>query len=151
MLSRLLLVLALLVGLGAVPRPGHAQTPVYSVTSTGGTSVTTTAETVGCTVTVQNVRYATSKVHLVGQVNDSTSASTTFTTVRIRRGSDSTGTLVGAANAVTTAASSLFTIPIAGDDTPGEVAAQNYVVTVAGTASAGTGKIKFCNLEAIIF
>lgn len=143
------LLLTLLVA--AVPASWAQSGAYFSVVSTGGTSVTTTAETVGCTLTIPLVKFATTKLHLTGQVNDSTSASTTFTTVRIRRGSDSTGTLVGAANPVTTAASSLFTIPISGDDSPGDVVGQNYVVTVAGTASAGTGKIKFCYLGAVAY
>ncbi len=61
--------------------------------------------------------------------------------VRVRRGTLVTGTLVGEAASITAAASTTYETPYEVEDAPGEVAGQQYVVTVQQVGATGNGSL----------
>jgi hypothetical protein len=68
-----------------------------------------------------------------------TGAGTTAVTIRCRRGIDTTGTVVGAADVPNEAASAAANLAAAWVDQPGELANASYVVTVQQTAAGAAG------------
>ena len=61
-------------------------------------------------------------------------------TVQVRRGTTTAGTLVGEAQYITVAAGGYYSVPFVIEDHPGDVAGQEYVVTIqeGGATAAGT-------------
>ncbi len=116
--------------------PGVINRPV-SIFTTGDVALASGVETVVLTTPGVNTDGPGQTVRLLGSLQLSTGVGATATTLRWRRGS-LTGTLVGEANAITTAASSTFTLAHAVDDAPGEVASQVYVLTAQVTGGTGT-------------
>lgn len=84
-------------------------------------------------------RRAGDRVDLHGFVQATTGATTTSTTLRLRRGTDTTGQLLSEANVepLTAAAGSLEGHSIDAVDNPGEVTGQSYVLTIVHAGLAG--------------
>lgn len=117
---------------------------------TADTTITTTTETVAATVAGVSTPKPGVKVTLTATVQVTAGTGTTALTPRIRRGTDATGTLLGEGNPIQggVAAGSTSTLTIQVEDTPGEVAGQSYVVTVAQTGASGNGTIVQADLKA---
>lgn len=115
----------------------------YTSQTTVDGTVTTTTEAVAATVVVPSVPRANVRVQIKGWAQITTGGSTTALTIRVRRGSTITDTLIGEANAeqVKAAAGSTEELSIMLEDTPGEVANQSYVVTLQQTGAAANGSI----------
>lgn len=117
----------------------------YSATATADTTITTTTETIAATITGLSTPRAGCKVQLTGTAQVTTGGSTTALTLRWRRGSTITDTVVGEANAtqIDAAAGSTSDETLICEDTPGDVAGQTYVLTVQQTGAAANGAINF--------
>ena len=75
-------------------------------------------------------------------------SSTTAIVARIRRGTTTAGTLVGQAFTNPATASAANTIAAQCADTPGEVAGQQYCLTLQQTSGAANGSALFASLQA---
>lgn len=115
---------------------------------TADTTITTTTETVAATLSGLSTPAADSDVVLSGTVQVTAGTGTTALVVRVRRGTDATGTLIGEAETDTTTAGNLIAIAIQVRDTPGEVSNQSYVITVQQTGASGNGTISNAALKA---
>lgn len=115
-------------------------------------AVTTTAETVLATVNVGSTNGAQVQVTLEGLVVLTTGTATTGVTVRLRRGTDATGTVVATTGVETAigAAGSTDPYPIQAVDTPGDVGGQSYALTVQQAAATGNGSVTFASLNAAV-
>lgn len=118
---------------------------IFSSQVTTDATVTTTTETVA--VTISNVTPPRAGVTGVirGFVEITTGTGTTALTVRVRRGTDTTGAVVGEGNPgqVQVAAGSTEVVDIAVEDALGDVNNASYVVTVQQTGATGNGSILF--------
>lgn len=119
---------------------------------TADTSIVTTAETVLATVGKIDTPGPGMRVDLHGLVQLLVGTGTTGVTLRIRRGTDATGTLIGEANAetagFTAGSTTAFVIDVV--DTPGELAGASYVLTVVQTGASGNGTASQAELEATV-
>lgn len=117
-----------------------------AVTDGGGT------ETVILTVGPVNTDDPADVVSIFGYLELTTNATAaTAVVVKIRKGTTTGGTQIGTTETVTATTSSKYGIPFAAKDTPGEVAGQNYVVTVAETGGgANTGTVDVASAAALI-
>lgn len=117
----------------------------YTAVATADTTVTTTTETVAVTVPGVSTPKPGVRVQVKGTLQVTTGGSTTGLTIRVRRGTAITDTLVGEANVtqVAAAAGSTEELTIMCEDTPGDVAGQSYVVTIQQTAAAANGSILY--------
>lgn len=113
----------------------------YSAQLLTNTTVTTTTETVALTLPAISTPGPDAAVHIDGSLSMTYGTAATAVTVRVRRGTDATGTLVGEANAETVSAGNTSEQTFDVRDTPGEVAGQTYVVTVQQTAATGNGTV----------
>lgn len=105
-------------------------------------NVPTTTETVVVTMTAFTENQPQGQgIQFDGNINMTVGTAGTAVTVRVRRGVDTTGTLIGVAQAQTVAAGNTVNIPIAELDTV--VVQQNvtYVVTVQQTAATANGTV----------
>lgn len=116
-------------------------TQTFSAQQLTDTTVTTTTETVALTMPAISTPGAGSQVTMEGELNMTAGTAATAVTVRVRRGTGITGTVVGESNPVTVAAGNTVPLPWQVVDTPGEVAGQAYVVTVQQTAATGNGTV----------
>lgn len=116
--------------------PGALSRPV-SVFFTADVTLTLATEVVVLTLPGISTDGAGQTIRLTSTLQVTTVAAATTVTLRWRR-SSLTGTLVGEAPAITTAASTLFAIPFAVDDNPGEVASLAYVLTATAAGAAAT-------------
>ncbi len=122
-----------------------------SVTMTAAVAVVAATETIIATLPGITVASAAPLIRLFGVLRMTTAALTTAVTLRIRRGTAITGALVGTADAVVEAASTLINLSTAGEDSPGEVAGQQYVLTAQATGPAANGSATFAELIAMAF
>lgn len=108
--------------------------------SSAATNIPTTTETVLATSPPLSADGQSQSVALEAVAGFTAGTGTTSVTVRIRRGTGITGAVVASAAGITVAAGNLVSVPIIGVDSPGEVADQQYVVTVqqAGASANGT-------------
>jgi hypothetical protein len=116
--------------------PGPIERPV-SVFFTADVTLTLATEVVVMTTPGVNTAGVSQTCRIIGSVQVTTGVGATTVTLRCRRAS-LTGTLVGEANAITTAASTTFAFPFSFDDNPGEVASLPYVITATAAGVAGT-------------
>lgn len=107
--------------------------------STAATSIPTTTETVLATLPPLSSDGQAQSVLLEGVAGFTVGTGTTTVTVRIRRGTGITGTAVASIAGVNVTAGNVVQIPINGVDTPGEVADQQYVLTVQQAAATANG------------
>ncbi len=110
----------------------------YSAPCTAAVAIPTTTETVACTVAGVTI-FAGENVRLLGFTQMTTGTGTTSLTVRLRRGTSTAGTLVGAAVTIQTTAGNTVAVPIGGEDSPGELASGSYVLTVQQVAATANG------------
>lgn len=123
----------------------------YSSFETTNDTLTTTTETVVCTVTgVTTGRRQ--DVRLRGWAQLTTGTNTTAVTPRIRRGADATGTLIGEANAVTigAAAGGTESFAIEATDPAVDTSGATYVLTLQQAGATANGTALQANLEATV-
>lgn len=123
---------------------------VYSVACTSAVTITTTTETVLCTL--PGVTTSPGEViRLVALADITSGTGTTAITVRFHRGLTVGGTLVGPQDAVQTTAGNTIARSAEAEDSPGEVVGLPYVLTAQQTAATGNGSGLFSELMAIVF
>lgn len=105
------------------------------------TTVTTTTETVALSLPAISTPGAGATVHVSGTLSMTYGTGTTAATVRVRRGTDATGTLIGESNAESVTAGNTGELTWDVSDSPGEVAGQVYVVTVQQTSATANGTV----------
>lgn len=126
---------------------------VYDTPVTADVTITTTTETVAGTVTVAAVPGPGARIKLSGLAQVTAGTGTTALTLRWRRGSDATGTLIGEGDPIQggVAAGSTSNLTLDTTDTPsGELANQPYVLTVQQTGASGNGTIVQSSLKATV-
>jgi hypothetical protein len=125
---------------------------IYAVSVTADTTVTTTTETVLATVSGVSTDGPGQRVRVTGWAQVTPGTGTTSLTLRIRRGVDATGALVGEANAVAAAvaAGSAREIDLEAIDVLGDVAGQSYVLTIQQTAATANGTVLQSQIRAEI-
>lgn len=123
---------------------------IWSAPCTASVTITTTTETVLCTLVVQTVNPG-QFVRLVGSAQVTLGTGATALTLRWRRGATTAGTLVGPANAIQGTAGNTVQLAHEVEDTPGEVSAQSYVLTAQQTAATANGTGLFSELLAMVF
>jgi hypothetical protein len=124
----------------------------YAATVTADTTLVTTAETVLATLVIPSTPGPGTPVNIRGWAQITLGTGTTAVTMRVRRGADATGTLIGEANPeqIFTAAGSTESHSIEVRDAPGELANQSYVLTVAQTGASANGSVLQAKLEATV-
>lgn len=123
---------------------------IRSTAVTTNVTLTTTTETVIATLAGVATPSRDAIVRLKGWLQLTLGTLTTDVTLRIRRGTAITDTLVGEANAIAvpSAAGTIAEFNIAVQDTPGEVAGQSYVLTAEQTGATGNGTALQASIEA---
>lgn len=127
------------------------QVPVAQPTQmAAAVTITTTTETVAATTLPISTDGANQTVNLdcSGEVTPGTS--TTALVIKVRRGTGITGTQVGTTQTLTVTAPNKTGFSVQVADTPGEVAGQQYVVTVTQTGAAANGTIDQAAIQAVI-
>lgn len=119
----------------------------YSTERSTDTSVTATTETQAVLVSGVTTVRAGTKVLISAHVQMTVGTGGTAVTPRVRRGSDQTGTVVNEANAVTATAANVIDLDVMCEDTPGEVAGQEYELTVQQTAATAAGTVSFATMS----
>lgn len=117
---------------------------VFSVQISSSVTVTTTTETVALTLPAVSTNGAQDQVFISGSMAMLLGTAATTLTVRVRRGTGITGTLVGLAEVDTAVAAETDPFPFDALDVPGEVAGQAYVVTVQQASATANGSVTFC-------
>jgi hypothetical protein len=131
-------VLALLT---CAPAPASELRDAVFNTTTTDVTLVTTAETVVITSDPARPTFATSRVLIIAWGQLTLGTSTTAVTPRIRRGTTTSGTLIGEANseAIKTAAASTEPFFIMTTEQIGVVDNVQYVLTLAQTAASANG------------
>lgn len=112
--------------------------PEFSATAvTDGGAVETVVLTTGGIDTTPNQR----RVLITGIVAITPGTAATAIVVKVRRGTTTGGTEVGTVESQTGAAGAPRVIPYHVEDSPGEVAGQQYVVTVTETSATADGTV----------
>lgn len=123
-----------------------------STTVAANTTLTTTTETEVAELSAPAPSQAGQRVTIAGWCQLTTGAGTTTVTPRIRRGTDTGGTLIGEGNPVTIGAAAggteVFSITV--DDTPGELSSLSYVLTLQQAGATGNGTALLASLIAEI-
>ena len=114
-------------------------------------NIPTTTETVVATLSGITTDSASRRLTLFADIELATGVGTTAVAMRIRRGVDTTGPVVGVAETATAigAAGSADPYSIEAADSPGEVNNQSYVVTIQQTGATGNGTAQSAQLTAI--
>lgn len=110
-------------------------------------NIPTTTETVLATVAGVSTQTADAVLTLEAVAQISTGTGTTSGTLRVRRGVDATGALVGVAQAETVTAGNTIDMELQVVDTPGEVAGQSYVVTYQATGASANSTSQQATLQ----
>lgn len=108
-------------------------------------TVTTTTETVILTFPAISTPNAGSQVTIQADMDITWGTGTTTGRFRIRRGTGITGTIVADTGALSYTAGSTYDSSITGEDTPGEVAGQAYVVTVQAAGASGNSTVSLAS------
>lgn len=114
--------------------------------ATGGNVVTTT-ETVAATSPPVTSARPGQPVTLDANVTINSGTGTTGVNLICRRGTTTAGTQVGDTVTITATAGTRQTLSATWQDTPGDVASQQYVVTVTQTGATANGTISHATLE----
>lgn len=117
------------------PAPGPI---IREVASTGDVALPLATETVVATVSGISTEGPDTRIDLHGFAQVTGGAATNQVTLRIRRGVDTTGALVGEANVINVNVSTTNNFDIDVQDIPGAVAGQSYVLTVTAGGGAAT-------------
>lgn len=123
-----------------------------SVAFTTDVPLVTTAETVLATLSGISTPHPATKVKIEGWAQITLGTATTAVTMRIRRGTAITDTLIGEANAeqISTAAGASEAHTIETEETLGEVANVSYVLTAQQTAATANGAALQGELKIVI-
>ncbi len=113
--------------------------PSVAVTGPGAAYPASGAETVILTTPPLNIPLDFAQVFLHWYIVYGVGTSTTGITMRLRRGTTTGGTLMNTGNLVQVTGGTGVIVSGCFVDTPGAVAAQQYSLTIAGTATAGAG------------
>lgn len=127
-----------------MPRPSATNRQAQQ----GTTAVTLAAETVVCTLAGISTDRADAVVNLEAEAQITYGVGTTACTLRVRRGVDATGVLVGIAVAEGAVAGATDDLEVTVQDQPGEVAGQSYVLTAQQTGATGNGSSLQASLAA---
>lgn len=119
----------------------------FDTTVTSAVTVTTTSETIVATSLAFSTRGPNEQVSIKGWVQMTLGTNTTGLTLRIRRGTTTSGTLVGVATPETVIAGNTGDFDINVVDTPGDVAGQQYVMTVQQTGASANGSVPQASLS----
>lgn len=123
---------------------------IRQASSVAATAIPTTTETVLATSPPLSSDGASQQVNLQAVAGFTAGTGTTSVTVRIRRGSGITGTVVASQAGVQVTAGNTVAIPVGGQDNPGEVADQVYSVTVQQAAASANGANVLSSISAEI-
>lgn len=118
--------------------------------SSSATSIPTTTETVVATLPPFSTDGAAQSVLLQAVVDFTVGTAATTAVIRIRRGTTAAGTIVATSGSLTVAAGNLVSLSCDGVDQPGEVADQQYVVTVQQGAATGNGANVLAAISGIV-
>jgi hypothetical protein len=124
------------------------QQNVTEISNAGPVSLVTTAETVIATLPGLSTHGPDDKIVLEGLASILAGTATTSVQLRIRRGTTAAGAQVGGTATLVLAAAATGTAGIQVDDTPGEVAGQQYVLTAQQVAATGNGSASGASLQA---
>jgi hypothetical protein len=105
------------------------------------TTVTTTTETVVATTPATNLTLDYQQVLLFWYFVFTTGAATTALTVRLRRGTTISGTLLNVATSTPVSASSAYYLSGCYTDIPGIVAEQQWSITIQAAGATGNGTV----------
>ena len=122
-----------------------------SVTVTAPIVVTAAVETIIATLPPFTPGSQTPLIRLFATIRMATAALTTAVTLRIRRGTTTAGPVVGTSDAVTESASVNINMTTGGEDSPGDVAGVQYILTIQATGPAANGSCTFAELIAMSF
>lgn len=114
---------------------------VFSVALSGTPTLTTTTETVVMTMPGVSTNGPGDQAFVSGSMAVTAGAAATGITVRVRRGTGITGTVIGTAEIDSVTAATTEPFPFDAFDTPGDVANQQYVVTAQQVAATGNGTV----------
>ncbi len=114
------------------------------------TNIPTTTETVLATLPPISTDGAAQQVSLQATAVFATGTGVTGVTLRIRRGTGITGTVVAMSGSVVAAASTGIDLGVDGVDNPGEVADQQYVLTVQQAGATGNGTAQLAAIAAAV-
>lgn len=117
---------------------------VFSAQISSSVTVTTTTETVVLTLPGVSTNGAQDQVFVSGSLAMLLGTAATTLTIRVRRGTGITGTVVGVAEVDTAIPAETDGFPFDALDIPGEVAGQAYVVTVQQASATGNGSVTTC-------
>lgn len=117
---------------------------VFSAQITAAVTVVTTTETVVLTLPGVSTNGAQDQVFVSGSLAMLLGTAATTLTVRVRRGTGITGTVVGVAEVDTAIAAETDPFPFDALDVPGEVAGLAYVVTVQQASATANGSVTYC-------
>jgi len=152
-LARATTVLLVLLAASILPA-AHAQPlPLHLASATcpsAGVTLTTTSETSAVTAPGITTTGAQT-IRVWGTAIITTGAATTTVELRIRRGSGTAGTSIGTPTAVTVTATNTVSVTFAAEDAPGEVAGQQYSLTVQQASATGNGTVAACELSVMSF
>lgn len=123
---------------------------VLTAIVTADVPVTLNVETVIATLAGISTVDASEQVTLDAIAQFTLGATATAVTPRIRRGTDTTGVLVGEGNPIQGAAGNTVAVGLLERDVPGPVAGASYVLTVQQTAATGNGTSVHSALSATI-
>lgn len=119
-----------------------------TVASSAGTPFVTNAETVLVTISGISTQAADGQVILEVVAQLSWGTGTTGAALRVRRGTDTTGAVVGSAVNENVIASQISNMELQVVDAPGEVAGQSYVVTIQQSGATGNGSNQQVSIQA---
>jgi stage V sporulation protein SpoVS len=114
----------------------------FSRSVTADTAVVTTAETAAITTDAVTQSVDGEAITIKGQVGYLTGTGTTAVTVRVRQGTDLTGSVVGETLPVTIGAALDTQIPFQFTTSPNGVVRQSYTVSIQATGASANGTIK---------
>lgn len=106
------------------------------------------SETVVCSLAGVTTRDDSGVVLLDGYVNFAAGTSAVGCQLTIRRGADTAGHVVKQTNDISVGASNGYAFAVRGYDTPGEVAGQEYVLTMTVTGATAASGIAAVSLSA---
>ena len=146
--SAVIIIAAVAIAAGMRPDAVAQVPPLHLVSATcpsAGVTLTTTTE--GSAVTSGGISTSPGQtVRVFGTAIITTGAGTTTVTLRIRRGSGIAGTSVGVPTAATVTAGNTVALSFGGEDSPGEVAGQQYSLTAQQAGATANGTVASCEL-----
>lgn len=122
----------------------------FGVQNVNAQTIMTTTELAIATVAIGSTGGASVAVQLEAFCYITTGLGTTACTIRIRRGTDITGTVVGVSQAQTEGASVVTFLSENVVDTPGDTGPSSYTVTVQQAGATANGTINFASLLATV-